>query len=73
MHVLEYHAIMVRVSMKVHHTDVNVNEVMKVPACDRQIDLCSSFVCYNEGVCHLQEYNRPVCQCSTWLSRSELL
>jgi len=30
MHVLEYHAIMVRVSMKVHHTDVNVNEVMKV-------------------------------------------
>jgi hypothetical protein len=30
MHVLEYHAIMVHVSMRVHHTDVNVNEVMKV-------------------------------------------
>ncbi len=30
MHVLEYHAIMAHVSMKVHHIDVNVNEVMKV-------------------------------------------
>lgn len=30
MHVLEYHAIMAHVLMKVHRIDVNVNEVMKV-------------------------------------------
>ncbi len=32
--------------------------------CDRQIDLCASFVCYNGGVCNIQENNRPVCQCT---------
>jgi len=33
-------------------------------ACDRPIDPCSSFVCYNGGVCYTQEYNQPVCQCA---------
>jgi hypothetical protein len=33
-------------------------------ACDRHIDPCSNFVCYHEGVCHIQESNQPVCQCT---------
>lgn len=31
--------------------------------CDRQIDPCSSFVCYHGGVCHVQE-TQPACQCA---------
>ncbi|CAF4406810.1 unnamed protein product, partial [Rotaria magnacalcarata] len=31
--------------------------------CDRQIDLCASFTCYNGGRCHLDGH-RPLCQCN---------
>lgn len=33
-------------------------------ACDRQIDPCASFVCYNGGACLVQESYHPVCQCT---------
>lgn len=33
-------------------------------ACDRQIDPCSTFVCYNGGACVAQQDNQPVCQCA---------
>ncbi|CAF1532793.1 unnamed protein product, partial [Adineta ricciae] len=33
-------------------------------ACDRQIDPCANFVCYNEGVCTVQQDSQPVCQCA---------
>ena len=34
------------------------------PACDRQIDPCSNFVCYNGGSCVVQQDNQPMCQCA---------
>jgi Notch-like protein len=33
-------------------------------ACDRQIDPCANFVCYNEGVCIVQQDYQPMCQCA---------
>lgn len=32
--------------------------------CDRMIDPCSNFVCYNGGICRFESDNRPYCQCA---------
>ncbi|CAF4513975.1 unnamed protein product, partial [Rotaria magnacalcarata] len=33
-------------------------------ACDQQIDPCLNFVCYNGGLCLVQNTNQPMCQCA---------
>ena len=32
--------------------------------CDRQVDPCSNFVCYNGGTCVVQQDNQPMCHCT---------
>jgi hypothetical protein len=61
MHVLEYHAIMAHVSMKIHHIDVNVNEVMKVQhVIDKSIHAQVLFVIMEVSVMYKEIMNQCV-------------
>ncbi len=59
MHVLEYHATMAHVSMKVHRIDVNVNEVMKVQCViDQSIHAQALFVIMEVSVMYKKIINQ---------------